>query len=426
MSGEPAPLSTLQPLTPPALDRLVRRCLAKDPDDRWQHAADVAEELRGISQDAVATNGARAATPGRRRHRLVWVLAGTALVLVALVGGAWFGLRSIPGLRVLGRSPTPAKLTDKDTIVLADFDNKTGDAVFDDTLKQGLSVQLEQSPFLNLLSDQRVNETLKLMGRPAGDRLTPAVTQEVCVRTSSTAMLTGSIAQLGSQYVIGLKAVNCVTGDVLAEAQEQAASKEASSAQGSGRCGSQCAERARRVAQLGAEARHAAGGSDHTIPGGVESLQPGTEGVCCKGARRRSAVSQAGGRTRPELRHGLHGLSVDYANLCDGAGGGEQTQSVHTAREDQRAGAVLHRRGLLLGDRRAGQGGAFLELWQETYPRYAGFTNCARFYSTDPLATGRKHWKSPGGAASGARCWVSLATSPMTVSASIGWMRRRR
>ena len=118
-------------------------------------------------------------------------------------------------------------LTDKDTIVLSDFDNKTGDSVFDDTLKQGLSVQLEQSPFLALVSDRKVNETLKLMGRPAGDRLTPEVTREVCQRTGSKAMLTGSIAGLGSQYVIGLKAVNCNTGDVLAEAQEQAASKEA-------------------------------------------------------------------------------------------------------------------------------------------------------------------------------------------------------
>src|SRR5208283_500754 len=117
-------------------------------------------------------------------------------------------------------------LTDKDTIVLSDFDNKTGDAVFDDTLKQELSVQLEQSPFLNLLSDRRANETLKLMGRSAGDRLTPEVTREVCERTSSKAMLTGSIAGLGNQYVIGLKAVNCNTGDVLAEAQEQAAGKE--------------------------------------------------------------------------------------------------------------------------------------------------------------------------------------------------------
>jgi hypothetical protein len=123
-------------------------------------------------------------------------------------------------------SHRPAKLTDKDTIVLGDFDNKTGDLIFDDTLKQGLSVLLEQSPFLDLVSGDKVNQTLKLMGRPPGDRLTPEVTREVCQRVGSKAMLTGSFAALGSQYVIGLKAVNCNTGDVLAEAQEQAAGKE--------------------------------------------------------------------------------------------------------------------------------------------------------------------------------------------------------
>jgi len=227
MTGEPPPLSALQPLTPPALDRLVRRCLKKDPDDRWQTAADVAEELRGISQDAVAPSGARAATPGRRRRERVWALVGGAVLVVALAGGGWFGLRSSLGLRVFGRSPTPAKLTDRDTIVLSDFENKTGDPVFDDTLKQGLSVQLEQSPFLSLLSDRKVNDTLRLMGRPAGDRLTPEVTREVCERTGTTAMLIGSIAALGRQYVIGLKAVSCGTGDVLADAQEPAAGKEA-------------------------------------------------------------------------------------------------------------------------------------------------------------------------------------------------------
>jgi len=120
-----------------------------------------------------------------------------------------------------------AKADSTDTIVLSDFDNRTGDAIFDDTLKQGLSVQLEQSPFLDLVSGSKVNQTLKRMGRPAGYRLTPDVTREVCQRMGSKAMLTGSIAGLGRQYVIGLKAVDCNTGDVLAEAQEQAEGKEA-------------------------------------------------------------------------------------------------------------------------------------------------------------------------------------------------------
>ena len=150
------------------------------------------------------------------RARFAWI--GMAVLVVAAAGG---------GLYWRWRAHKAPALTEKDTIVLADFDNKTGDPVFDDTFKQGLAIQLEQSPFLDLISESKVNQTLKLMGRSAGDRLTPEVAREVCQRTGSKAMLTGSIAGLGSQYVIGLKAVNCNTGDVLAEAQEQAAGKEA-------------------------------------------------------------------------------------------------------------------------------------------------------------------------------------------------------
>ena len=104
------------------------------------------------------------------------------------------------------------KLTDKDTIVLADFDNKTGEPVFDDTLRQGLSVELQQSPFLSLISDTQIQQTLPLMGQPKDARLTPEIAQQVCERTASTAILEGSIASLGSQYVLGLRARNCTTG----------------------------------------------------------------------------------------------------------------------------------------------------------------------------------------------------------------------
>ncbi len=151
------------------------------------------------------------------KQKLWKIVVPSAVLLVGLIAG-WL---------LYPRRQVRA-LTDKDTIVLSDFDNKTGDAVFDDTLKQGLSVQLEQSPFLGLISERRVNSTLKLMGRPAGERLTPEVTSEVCQRTGSKAIVTGSIAGLGNQYVIGLKAMNCSsTGDILAEAQAQAAGKEA-------------------------------------------------------------------------------------------------------------------------------------------------------------------------------------------------------
>ena len=205
---EPAPLNSDLPEN---LKKVITRCLRKDPARRYQHMDDVKVELEELKQA-----GDGAATFGPHVPRKVWRIAIPVLLASVLVaGGFYYGAhRTKP-------------LTDKDSIVLTDFTNTTGDNVFDDTLKQGLSVQLEQSPFLNLVSERRVNETLKLMGRSAGDRLTPEVTREVCQRTSSKAMLAGSIAELGSQYVIGLKAVNCDTGDVLAEAQEQAAGKEA-------------------------------------------------------------------------------------------------------------------------------------------------------------------------------------------------------
>ena len=110
-------------------------------------------------------------------------------------------------------------LTEKDTIVLADFANSTGDAVFDDTLKTALSVSLRQSPFLNVLSDSEVAKTLQQMTRPAGTKLTPEVARELCQRAGSKAYIAGSIGSLGSEYVLGLKAVNCQSGDTLARSR---------------------------------------------------------------------------------------------------------------------------------------------------------------------------------------------------------------
>src|SRR5271165_2191624 len=210
----PPPASQINPLVPLRLEGIIQKALEKDRNLRYQHAADMRTDLQRLKRDsdphrsAAVTRGA----PTTTKRRLRWLAAAVAIA-AAVAAGSFVSRR-------------PAKLADKDTIVLADFDNKTGDAVFDDTLKQGLSVQLEQSPFLDLVSERRVNDTLKLMGHPAGDRLTPEVTREVCQRTGSKAMLTGSIAGLGSQYVIGLKAVNCDNGDLLAEVQQQAASKE--------------------------------------------------------------------------------------------------------------------------------------------------------------------------------------------------------
>ena len=154
-----------------------------------------------------------AAANTRQRSRAAIAGAIAAIVAAGAIAG-WFLLRK------------PRVLTDKDTVVLADLANTTGDPVFDGTLRQGLSVQLEQSPFLSLISEGRIQQTLRLMGQPTDAQLTPEIARELCQRTGSAAVLDGSIAKLGNQYVLGLKAVNCANGDVLAEEQATADSKE--------------------------------------------------------------------------------------------------------------------------------------------------------------------------------------------------------
>jgi serine/threonine protein kinase len=169
------------------------------------------QKLR-TAQTAVATTRSHA-----KRKKLSLAAVATGVIAALLLAGFIYYRHS---------SRQASKLTDKDTVVLADFQNKTGDPIFDDTLKQALSVALNQSPFLNVLSDHKVAATLKLMSRPAGTKLTPEITRELCERAGGKAYLAGSIASLGSQYVLGLKAVNCQSGDSLAEEQATAAAKE--------------------------------------------------------------------------------------------------------------------------------------------------------------------------------------------------------
>jgi DNA-binding winged helix-turn-helix (wHTH) protein/tetratricopeptide (TPR) repeat protein len=159
-------------------------------------------------------------TPARAERRrgfgpTKWVFTSVILLLAAIGVTAHFFLGHRRGV-----------LTGNDTVVLADFDNSTGDQVFDGTLRRGMAVQLEQSPFLSLIPDDRIQQVLKEMGQPADARLTPAIAREICERTGSTAVLDGSIAPLGSQYVLGLRARGCSSGKVLAEEQVQAARKE--------------------------------------------------------------------------------------------------------------------------------------------------------------------------------------------------------
>jgi len=209
---------------PPALDEIIAKALEKDRSLRYQHASEIRADLQRLKRDsesgivAARTSGLAARTaPVRERKFPKTAAAGFAVLLVAcLIGGGLY-------YHSHRRSQT---LTEKDTIVLADFSNSTGDSIFDDTLKTALSVSLRQSPFLNVLSDSDLANTLREMTRPPGTKLTPDVARELCQRAGSQAYVAGSVASLGSEYVIGLKAVNCANGNTLAEEQTTAASKE--------------------------------------------------------------------------------------------------------------------------------------------------------------------------------------------------------
>jgi eukaryotic-like serine/threonine-protein kinase len=214
LGKSPQPVRERNPTLPAELERIIGKLLEKDRALRYQSAAELRGDLERLQAGLSPVVKSGKSNPLLKYGALKYGIGAAALLLAA--GGFFLWQQR-------GRA---RQLTDKDTIVLADFDNKTGDPVFDDTLRQGLSVELQQSPFLTLISDQQVQQTLALMGRPKDARLTPEIAQQICERTASAAVLEGSIASLGSQYVLGLRAKNCNTGNILDQEQVQAPRQE--------------------------------------------------------------------------------------------------------------------------------------------------------------------------------------------------------
>jgi eukaryotic-like serine/threonine-protein kinase len=214
LNRAPVAVGRLNPNVPADLERIISKCLEKEPSLRYQHASDIRTDLQRLKRDTDSARLPSGAMAGAaiRIGRQVYGVALATVVLALCAGGYFYSHR------------TP-KLTDRDTIVLADFTNTTGDPVFDGTLRQGLSVQLEQSPFLSIISEQQIQKTLQMMGQKPDAKLTSNIAREICQRTASAAVLDGSIAQIGNPYLLTVKAVNCSNGATLASTDAEASDK---------------------------------------------------------------------------------------------------------------------------------------------------------------------------------------------------------
>ena len=210
LRDEPAPLAECTPDAPPELERIICKALRKDRAVRYQNAQDLLADLKELKQQIEF--GTRPVRPQRVVRKIPVIVAAAAIALAAIVG--WFYFNRHPAL------------TEKDTILLADFENKTGDEIFDGTLKQALAIQLQQSPFLNLFPESQVRQTMGLMGRASNERVTAEIAGDICVRNNLKALIAGAIAPLGSHYVITLEAINGHSGESLARQQVEAESRE--------------------------------------------------------------------------------------------------------------------------------------------------------------------------------------------------------
>jgi eukaryotic-like serine/threonine-protein kinase len=353
----------LNPDLPPNLEETVNKALEKDRKLRYQSAAEIRTDLQRLKRDSDTTHSAAATAlfeSKSARKFIRWpVVTGATILAIGLAVGGW-----------LFFSRKAHALTDKDTIVLAEFTNTTGDPVFDGTLRQGLSAQLEQSPFLSLLSDQRVAQTLALMAQAKDARLTRELAHEVCQRTASAATIEGSISSLGSQYVVGLRAVNCHSGDVLANEQTTASGKE----QVLKALGEAATKMREKLGEsLASVQKYDAPAENVTTPS-LEALQAYSLGYQAMTRNDHAAavpLFQRATSLDPNFAMAYARLGTSYQQLGEGARGAEYTRKAYELRERvserEKLYIVSHYEHLVTGNLEAAR--KTYELWAQTYPR---------------------------------------------------------
>jgi tetratricopeptide (TPR) repeat protein/tRNA A-37 threonylcarbamoyl transferase component Bud32 len=371
----PRPPATLNPQMSPELARIIGKCLEKEPENRYQSAKELSIDLQRLQRDfgVPAILADRGVEPGRatatkeagplpsaKSKWIRWAAAtGVALLVIGLAVYGW-----------LFYSRKAHALTEKDTIVLADFTNTTGDPVFDGTLRRGLAVQLEQSPFLSLISDRRIQETLRLMKRPPDARLVPEIARELCQRTGSVAVLEGSIGQVGAQYSLVLRAVNCSSGDSLVSTEAQASDKNHildALGKAATEIRSNLGESLSTVEKFDTPLRQATTGS-------LEALQAYSLGRDAMGRTDNAAAKlffQRAIRLDPNFAMAYASLGNAYGNLGETSLAAENTKKAYELRErvSEREKLYIesHYYGIVSGDlEKARQA---YELWAQTYPR---------------------------------------------------------